>query len=796
MSSYIPHLIGNYNSGLDNSVQPWLLPDDAQESLFDGFVYRGVWFKRPGYDQFAIGGGGAAFVESRIVSTTTSEAYGTGSGITGPYTHTAAHIPVARGTITITAGAQSAVDDGNGNFITTPAGGTGTVNYTTGAMSITFNGSVAGATPITVTYSVFPGLPVMMVANFYNSSNTRQLVVADSRNINRYNGVTNRLVDITGMNTFTGGKFDFFSWVNYPDASDNPRLLFSNGVDPIKSYDGTTVITYVFTLTGVTTLSARLMFQLKDRLILLRTVEDGTTFGKRIRISGTGANCDVFDSTATGAGLIEIPDNSWIMAAAFNRDDLVIFTEQSTWVLQFTGSDVTPFQLTRLDSSRGSQAPFSGITYLNKTTTVSPLGVIATDGYRVERTDDKIPEYSFDSIDQENFALCFAGAVDEDRDHYLIHPAPQSSTSDTILVTNYEEFNYSVYRIALSCMGNFIEQFDITWNDLLAIPNWDQFANQYGSWEDFDFMKGLPFAIGGGQNGQIWRMNVNGIEDNPVRIFSATVIDSHTLEVTTQFNNFVIGDYIYLNGMTGMEEGNDKQGAITSIPTANYTFRLDMPTERFSTYTQFGFASRVIPFESKTKKFNPFANKAAKVRCGYMYMYVVASDTGLTRNVDIFGITKSNPVVVTATNHEFSTGDLVSIFGAAGMTEINGQQAEIIVIDQDTFSMDGIDSTAYSTYTSGGVAAGPENCFIDIEVITNDENDVTQVEDSSLVTYEKPYRINCTPNRHDEGSKRWVKIYINQTARFLQFKLTNEQALSKIQIQAMMPGFAPVGRLI
>ena len=797
-ASYIPYLIAQYATGLDRAVQPWLLPDEAQSTLFDGFVYRGVWNKRPGYDQFATGQeGGSTYTESRIVKNVSTEAYGTGDGTAGPYTHTAANIPLSRGSITITAGLQTATDDGNGTFVTTPGGGTGTVNYTTGQMSVTFSGVVAGATPITVDYDYFPGLPVMMVANFYTDTNIKQLIVADTRNVNRYNFTTNRLDDISSASTtYTGDNSNFFSWVNYNSSTDTPRLLFSNSVDPIQQYDGTSVTDYVFTLTGVSALSALLMFQMKDRLVLLRTREDGTVFGKRIRISGTGADCDNFDTTATGAGVIDIPDASWIYAAAFNRDDLIIFTEQATWVLQYTGNDVVPFTLNRLDSSRGSGAPYSGITYLNRTTTASPRGFILTDGYRVQRMDDKIPDYSFNDVDQSHFNLCFAGSVDEDRDHYLIHPSPQQSQSDRILVTNYEEDNFSVYRIALSCMGNFVEAFDTTWNDMLQFANWDEMAERFGSWSAFAYTKGLPFAIGGGHNGQIWRMNVNGIEDNPVRIRAMSVVDAHTLQIETDFNNFALGDYIFLTGIAGMAEANDKQGAIKNIISANRIFQLDMPTTRFSTYTGAGFASRVIPFESTTKKFNPFADKAQKVRCGYLYMYVSASNTGLTRNVNIEDITQANPAVVTANNHQFQDGQIINIYGVSGMVEINGSASQITVIDENTFSLDQIDSSAFTAYTSGGVAAGPENCYVDIEVITNDENDVTQVENASLETYAKPYRINCTPNRQDEGSKRWVKIFINQTARFIQFKVTNTQALSVIQIQAMMPGFAGVGRLI
>lgn len=39
---YQGYLIANFSTGFDKERQPWLLPDDAQDQLYDGFVYRGV----------------------------------------------------------------------------------------------------------------------------------------------------------------------------------------------------------------------------------------------------------------------------------------------------------------------------------------------------------------------------------------------------------------------------------------------------------------------------------------------------------------------------------------------------------------------------------------------------------------------------------------------------------------------------------------------------------------------------------------------------------------------------------
>ena len=804
--TYAPYLIANYATGVNTRLQPWLIPDDAQEQLFDGYVYRGTMSKREGYNYFAIGErGGSTYRESRIVHTLTAVAMvGAINGVNMVFT-LAGTAQIARGSVTVTGSnpVQSFTDNGLGFFMDGMVQ-IGTVNYITGAISITLPVAPIAASTVTVTYSFMPGNPVMMVANYITATNIKELIVADTQYINRYNSTLNILEDIT-TTPYTGNKFQFFSWVNYADAASLPRLIFSNNKDVIQQYDGTVVGPYVYTLAGVATLTCSFMVDMKDRLILLRTTENGVIFPKRIRISGTGANSDVFDTTATGAGFIDIPDGTWIQGASFNRDDLIIFTEASTWVLKYTGNDTTPFVLDKIDESRGSDATFSAITYLNRTSAASKRGLIISDGYRVERQDESIPDFSFNEVDGANFALCFAGTVDADRDHYLIYPPAGQDTSKRILITNYDEDNYSIYRFPLSCMGTYITAFTITWNDLLIYPNWASFAAAYGDWNSFSYNSGAPFSIGGGQNGEIWRLSVTESEDNPVRIYNITVIDSVTIEVTADFNNYSLNlddqekgaDFIFLTAIVGMEEINNQQFPIVSIINRN-TFRLDVSSAvvqatSFGTYVSGGRAQRVIPFSALFKKFNPFVEQDKKVRCGWLYMYVDASGTDLQRNLVIDDITQSNPCVVsTEIDHNLHTGDQVTFFGIGGMTELNGTIAFITVLSPTSFSLNGIDSTGFGAYTSGGYVGVQEPAKMSIDIIVNDVGHKTQLNNLS----QDPYQGSMTNMVFEDGNKKWYKVFINQVGKFIQFRLRNRQSGAKIDIQATMPGFQPVGRLI
>lgn len=67
----------------------------------------------------------------------------------------------------------------------------------------------------------------------------------------------------------------------------------------------------------------------------------------------------------------------------------------------------------------------------------------------------------------------------------------------------------------------------------------------------------------------------------------------------------------------------------------------------------------------------------------------------------ITGITQASQAVITVGSHAFLVGESVVITGVAGMTQINGLRALITAITGTTITV-AINSTAFSTYTSGG----------------------------------------------------------------------------------------------
>jgi hypothetical protein len=86
-------------------------------------------------------------------TTVSAEAYGTGDATTKTFTHTLAVISGQKTAfgVTVTDSTETFTDNYDGT-LTGSLGGTGTINYATGACSVTFKTAPGGAVPITCTY--------------------------------------------------------------------------------------------------------------------------------------------------------------------------------------------------------------------------------------------------------------------------------------------------------------------------------------------------------------------------------------------------------------------------------------------------------------------------------------------------------------------------------------------------------------------------------------------------------------------------------------------------------------------
>jgi len=87
-----------------------------------------------------------------VFASVSGESIGTGDGLATSFSATLANTPVKPGSVTVTDGTETFTDNGDGT-LTGSAGGSGTINYVTGAISVTFAAAPASGASITVDYN-------------------------------------------------------------------------------------------------------------------------------------------------------------------------------------------------------------------------------------------------------------------------------------------------------------------------------------------------------------------------------------------------------------------------------------------------------------------------------------------------------------------------------------------------------------------------------------------------------------------------------------------------------------------
>lgn len=110
--------------------------------------------------------------------------------------------------------------------------------------------------------------------------------------------------------------------------------------------------------------------------------------------------------------------------------------------------------------------------------------------------------------------------------------------------------------------------------------------------------------------------------------------------------------------------------------------------------------SRLIPFQFSTEQGYALEITDQKMRVFFQGFPVVETELAIS------SISNGNPAEVEAVAHGYVTGDQVYIDGQAGMVEVNGRTFTITVLDADTFTLNGVNATAYGAWTGnvGGVA--------------------------------------------------------------------------------------------
>jgi len=672
--AYDKFLIAPINIGLQTDTEPWLLPDDAYARLDNAYIWRGRMRKRFGSRH--MGALGQRSSRLRIlIDTTTAGGNASGATVEANSTYKVGQM-FSIGAELFTVTTAGAVQP----MLKTGATTTATYSTTDGAYNF------VGADGLTAVY-FYPAEPVMGLCNYeVGTINNQDSIAFDTRFAYKYSGTGwTRL----GTAYWRGADNNFVWTCNWRGILSDDTILFAtnfqvtnlSGIgtitdDPIWWWTGAAWtagfdpatglavngVSWFFAPTGALNTgpfvkTARIIIPFHSRLLLLNTVENDNGgglgvnhhYGNRCRYSINGSPFAVNAWYETGktdgankslhAGWIDAPVKENIISAEFIKDRLIVYFEQSTWEIVYTGNALKPFVWQRLNTELGSQAQFSSVPFDKVVLTVGNTGVHACNGLNVERVDQKIPDEIFKIKNKNEGVERVAGIRDYYTEMvYWTFPDAESPNDfiypTRVLVYNYKNGSWAFNDDCLTVFGYFEQQTDTTWD--IAVMTWAQYD---ALWTAGILQANFRQIIAGNQQGFVIiinaeiNKNADALQISKVELATPAV---GLVRLTIIDHTVSIGDCLSLanmNGLTIVRDPlflGDPLYMVTAIDIANHTVTIATTKTVSITgiYLGGGLASRVSRPKILTKRFNPYIKSAQNVYIAKVDFYVKKTDAG------------------------------------------------------------------------------------------------------------------------------------------------------------------------
>lgn len=646
MAGYTPLQISAFETGLVQSRQNFLLPNDAYPVLENAFVWRERIKRKQGYE--TLGRLRRLFVAQSLGNTGASPwTFILYTFITTSALETNKEIQKGSVVITIQAGPDIVfTDQGNGTLTSPTGGNSGTINYTTGSVTLTHT---AGAgIPAIASFNYYPSLPVMgLRQRELNNINNEMLIAFDQVYAYRFTAAWQEF--ITGT-TWTGNDSDFFWSTNYWVGDNNLKIFWvtnNTGAtgDPIRYTNGTSWINFAPTINaaGDVLFQCLAMLPFRGRMLVFNTFEGPvgtyTNYRQRIRWAAIGnpfaiasaivttVSADAWRDDIRGkGGFLDIPTSDNIVSVGFVRDNLVIYCESSTWQLRYTGRSIAPFQIEKVNTELGAESTFSAVQFDTSLVGVGDKGIVECDSFKSDRIDVKIPDLVFQFNNDNNGTKRVHGIRDFVlKLAYWTYPLASNNGKfpDRRLVYNYENDSWAIFTDSLTTLGTFQPQSSRTWATT-TIP-WSECNFP---WVDRPAL--IPDIVGGNQQGFVLYLDSKVTNDPSLTINNITGNVITPTRITSYNHNLQSGQVIKITGIpTGTSFAtslNNKIFSIAKVDADNFLLYVYDPlTKIFSkiqadpvgTYIGGGQISIRDNFSIVSKKFN-YMDDGQNIQMGYV----------------------------------------------------------------------------------------------------------------------------------------------------------------------------------
>lgn len=653
-------MIAPINSGQQNNIRPWMIPDDAFESLVNAYIFRGRVRKRCGSRPLNT----IVDEEERQRYTRLRVEIGTTDPGTGNFTIVAPGVVFKRGQMFSIGDTVFTVYQTVGDMYTTGAA-TGTYDTSNGNLVITGNGE----NPLTTVW-FYPAEPVMGFTNYDDTNiNAEPTYAFDTQFAYLFNGAAWQRA---GTAAWTGSDTNFFWSCNWRGVDANDFILFTTNfhtADGIKYWNNITwtKLTPTLTFDGWSLESCRCIVSWKGRLICLNTVEsdlygDMSNFVARARWCKNGtplvaSDVDAWRQDIAGkGGFVDAATMEQIVSCSFVKDRLIVYFERSTWELISTGNDAVPFYWQRINEELGCESTFSVVPFDKEVFGVGLNGIHSCNGVNVDRIDQKIPDQVFEISNFNGGPLRVCGI----RDYYtqLVYWAYPNLLADSypnkLLVYNYLNGSWSTFGDSITAFGYYNLNSGLTWgswNITWAESNWQ--------WQSGQNQEGFRAVIAGNQQGFTFIID----QDITVNAMSLQITDIavgadgwHTL--TIEAHNLSNSDYIQIKNMSGTTGINNKIYDVTYVDTTHIKIYEE---DYAGTYAGGGTILRVSDINILTKQYNFYVQEGRDAYISKVDFYVDKT-VGGEISVD-YGLGASNYKLV---NNALNTG---AWMGSGGILE-------------------------------------------------------------------------------------------------------------------------------
>jgi len=574
MAGYSPLYIKGMETGLVQSRQEFILPDDAYPTLENAFVWRERIKRKQGYE---ILGRLRRDISGILVNFSGSPFnFNLYTRLTVPITGEP-NAQIIPGTVILTFNTVIFTDQGDGTFTANTAGNSGTINYATGDISL-IKTTGGGVIP-TAVFSYYPGLPVMgLRQEELNTTNAERLIAFDT--VYAYKFVAGSWQEFIPGTVWTGTNYQFFWSTNYWVGDGNQKIFwvtnFSGTLgDPIRYTNGTTWANFAPITSSALGVDTRLeqclvMLPFRSRMVVGNTLEGqslatSVAFPNRIRWSAIGnpfsevsavvsvVNANAWRDDIRGqGGYLDIPTSEDIISFGYVRDNLVVYCERSTWQLRYTGRSIAPFQIERVDSELGAESTFSTVQFDTSLVGVGDKGVVKCDSFSSQRIDIKIPNLVFE-FNNKNFGTTRVHGV---RDFvqmlaYWTYPfepeeLPYELTfPNRRLVYNYENESWAIFTDSLTTFGTFQAEDSPKWSDFPPKNPGNKWQSLNITWFSRQALE--PSIVGGNQQGYVLLLDKQTSNDVSIMVNDVTGGGS-TVVITSRNHNLITGQVIQLIG--------------------------------------------------------------------------------------------------------------------------------------------------------------------------------------------------------------------------------------------------------